>query len=86
MYIYIYICNKNQCRLYAIKILRTTDLTSCKISESKLTGNQRGSVGLKFGSAGSRSAEHTGGSAGHRKMPRMISNFTYSLRGVEDGY
>jgi hypothetical protein len=43
---------QQQCRLYAPKMLRTTDLTSWRISESKSQGSLSGSVRLRFDSVG----------------------------------
>jgi hypothetical protein len=41
-----------QCHLYTPKTLRTLSKTSWKLSESKSLESQRGSVGLRSGSAG----------------------------------
>ena len=89
--------NTNQCRLYAPKALRTVDLTSWKLSESKSPGNQSGSDGLRSCSARGPVVMvlspavsgtvvpcmvHTSGSAGQAKMPRSISNLTQFVWGV----
>jgi hypothetical protein len=74
-------CNKYQCCLYAAKTWRQANQTSCEKSELETTGSQNGSAGLK-----SRSVAHTRSSARHWKMPRKFSNFTESLRWVEDVY